>query len=541
MKKRILAIVLALIMVLSLAACGSSAPAQTPAASSSAAAPAAEGTAPASSQPIVLNVAQDFDAGSLAPYGAEGPRNVPTNMIYQSLGNIAPDKSEFMLVLAKSMEEVENNVYDVEIYDYITDSAGNHMTADDVIFSYKTFQEIGLNMQYVSSLESIEKTGDYSVRITMKDDAKIGAVETMMEKVRIITQASYEASPDAMATTPVGTGTYVVTEYKNGQQICYAKRADYWQTDESKLNVYQRAYADIINLNVITDASTQAIAMQAGQIDISQFIPLADLVNFLNPDNTARDGYTAAFVLHSALFQIIYNCGENSPMNDINMRKAVAYAIDSAQVMATGWGVNSRPAHAVASEYSADYDTALDSQEYFEYDPELAKEYLAKTSYNGETIRILVTANFPQASATLIQSYLNAVGINVELLIYENAMYLSLNADNTGTQYEMEIAAPNSTGYICSNTYEYDKNYRDNGLAHIMLDDPELQELYDAMAAKNTNSVENATEFLKYIEENLYGYGLGYRMKCAIARGRVTEIATNEWGDLLPAACKVVD
>ena len=27
-------------------------------------------------------------------------------------------------------------VYDVEIYDYITDTAGNHLTADDIIFSY---------------------------------------------------------------------------------------------------------------------------------------------------------------------------------------------------------------------------------------------------------------------------------------------------------------------------------------------------------------------------------------------------------------------
>ena len=496
----------------------------------------------ADEEPIVLHVAQDNDPGSLAPYGTEGPRNVPTNMIYQSLGNIAPDKSEFMLVLAKSLEEVENNVYDIEIYDYITDSEGNHMTADDVVFSYDTYLAAGYNTQYTSSLESIEKTGDYTVRITMKDDAKIGAIETMLEKVRIITRAAYEASPDQMATTPVGTGTYVVTEYKNGQQIAYAKRTDYWQTDESKLNVYQRAYADVIYLDVITDSSTQAIAMQAGQIDVSQFIPVADMINFVDDDNNARDGYNVGYVLHSALFQVIYNCGENSPMNDINLRKAVAYALDSAQIMAIGWGTNGHQAATVASAYSADFDAdAFDLESYYPYDPEMAKECLAQSNYNGETIRILVTSNFPSASATLVQAYLNAVGINAELLIYENAMYLSMNADNTGTQYELEIAAPNSTGYICSNTYEYDVNYRDNGLAHIILNDPTLQELYDTMANKNTNSVEAATAFLKYVDENLYGYGLGYRTKCCIARDRVLSIAFNEWGDLLPAACEVIN
>ena len=517
--KKLLAVVLALVMLMSVSV-----------------------IAVADDEPIVLHVAQDFDPGSLAPYGTEGPRNVPTNMIYQSLGNIAPDMSEFMLVLAKSFEEVGNNVYDIEIYDYITDSAGNHMTADDVIFSYETYKAAGYNTQYISSLDTIEKTGDYTVRIKMKDDAKIGAIETMLEKVRIITKAAYEASPDQMATTPVGTGTYVVTDYKNGQQITYTKRADYWQTDESKLNVYQRAYADTIYLDVITDFSTQAIAMQSGQIDVSQFIPVADMINFVDENNNARPGYNVGYVLHSALFQVIYNCSENSPMSDINLRKAVAYALDSAQIMATGWGVNGHPAAAVASAYSADFEEgAFDADTYFPYDPDLAKDYLSKSNYNGETIRILVTSNFPSASATLVQAYLNAIGIKAELLIYENAMYLSMNADNTGTQYELEIAAPNSTGYICSNTYEYDKNYRENGLPHIILDDPKLQELYDTMANKSTNSPEAATEFLKYIEENVYGYGLGYRTKCCIGRDRVLEVAFNEWGDLLPAACEVIN
>lgn len=490
---------------------------------------------------VEFHFAGDHDPGSMAPYGTEGPRNVPTNMIYQSLGNISPDKSEFCLVLAKSMTESAENVYDIEIYDYITDSDGNPMTADDVVFSYNKYLELGFNVQYVSSLKSVEKTGDYTVRITMSDDAQIGALETMLEKVRIITQAAYEASPDEMATSPVGTGTYIMTEYKTGERITYEKRKDYWQTDESKLNVYQRAYADVIYMDIITDTSTQSIALESGAIDASQYIQLADMGNFANEDGSAKEGYIVDSVLHSALFQIIYNCSENSPMQDINLRKAVAYALDSAQIMATGWGINGKQAHTLASAYSADYDPAFETHSYFEYDMDKASEYLKASSYNGQTIRILVTSNFPPASATLVQAYLNAVGINTELLMYENAMYLSMNADNTGTLYDLEIAAPNSTGYICSNTYEYDRNYRENNLPHCLADDPVLQEKFEAMASKNTNSVENATAFLNYVEENLYGYGLGYRMKVCIGNSRVKALAFNEWGDLLPAACEVVN
>lgn len=545
MKRKVLATILALAMTCSLMACGSSGSDASQSGNGSGAAESgeAEGNAETASAggPVELHVAQDMDPGSMAPYGTEGPRNVPCNMIYESLGNISPDKTEFYLVLAKSLEETEPNVYDIEIYDYITDSEGNPMTADDVIFSYDKYLETGLNLQYTASLESYEKTGDYSVRITMSDDAQVGALETMLEKVRIITQAAWEASADEMATTPVGTATYILTNYTTGQQLTFAKRTDYWQTDDSKRCIYQQSNADTIYLDIITDASTQAIAMQSGQLDISQFIPTADMVNFVDDSGAARDGYIAEYVLHSALFQIVYNCGENSPMSDINLRKAVAYAIDSQAVMTTGWGANGYAATTLASAYSADYDTALDNNEYFPYDPELAKEYLADSSYQGENIRILVTSNFPSDSAALVLSYLQAVGINAELLSYENAQYLALNADNTGTEYELEIEAPNSTGYICSNSYEYDKNHRENGLPHIMVDDPELQELFDTMAARDTNSKETATAFLNYIQENVYGYGLGYRMKCCIGVDRVQSIAFNEWGDLLPAACEVIN
>lgn len=54
-----------------------------------------------------------------------------------------------------------------------------------------------------------------------------------MLECAIVTQAAYEASPDQMATTPVGTSAYLVDSYVPGSEIVMKDTGDYWQTDES--------------------------------------------------------------------------------------------------------------------------------------------------------------------------------------------------------------------------------------------------------------------------------------------------------------------
>ena len=488
---------------------------------------------------VEFHVAQDMDPGSMAPYGTEGPRNIPCNLVYQSLGNLSPDKQDFYLVLAKSVEEVEPGVYDVEIYDYITDSEGYPFTADDIIFDYDQFKEQGFVPQYIASLESVEKTGDYSVRFTMKDNTRVGAFETMLEKVRCFTQEAWEASPDGMQTDPVGTSPYVMTKYASGQQMVFEKREDYWQKEDDERNVYTEANADIIYFDIITDRSTQAIALQAGQIDISPFIQGADINNFLNEDMTAKDGYNADHTYVGSVFTMVFNCSENSPMANQKLREAVAYSIDSAQVIYSGYERSGDRCYAMNSPYMADYDPESYGTDYFEYDEEKAKQLVEESGYNGETIRLLADPNFPSASTTLVAAYMQAAGLNVEIQLYEQAMYQTMHADNTGTQYDIDLVGTASTGYTWSGQADFDNTLHDNGLSHIIKEDDKLQELYEKMAGVETYSVEATNEYMDYVKENCYGFAIGYKTKNIIANQKVTKIAYNEWGDLLPGACEL--
>lgn len=223
--KRILSGVLASVMMLSLTACGGGQQAGT-----STAAPAgskaeagenveaggkadadnkAGGTAVTSkgtgADEKVVKIAYTSDPGSLGAFdeGSSSGRWTVLAYTYENLAYLDVD-GQYYGILAKSWEKDEakssptNAVWNVEIYDYITDSDGNKITADDVVFSFNECLENGKGNQHTAltgSLVSIEKTGDYSVQIICNSEAA-GEVENMLTQVMIVSEKAYKESGD---------------------------------------------------------------------------------------------------------------------------------------------------------------------------------------------------------------------------------------------------------------------------------------------------------------------------------------------------------
>ena len=83
--------------------------------------------------------------------------------------------------VGKSWKQIDATTYEVEIYDYVKDSAGNPITADDVVFSYQTAIDSGTQTGYVGSVTEIKKTGDYTVQISLASEE----VSVFSDSVRI--------------------------------------------------------------------------------------------------------------------------------------------------------------------------------------------------------------------------------------------------------------------------------------------------------------------------------------------------------------------
>lgn len=470
-------------------------------------------TSSATNEKTVLTVGAQQDPGNLSPWGkTTSCRFYIASALYEPLFWINMDK-EMTPILGKSYKNLGNGTYEVTLFENIYDTKGNQLKASDVVFSLDQYIAEGSNSRNVSALESYEATGEYTVQIHFKND-RIGNFEFLATNVYCCTEASFNASPDGMLTTPVGTGRYVLKDFVTGSSYTFEKKDSYWQTDEQYICEKNSANVDEIVIKQITDNSTIAIALENGEIDFSENVVIDDRVNFMNDDGTPKDGYISKEVMTYSLIHLTYNSSKNSPLQDINLRKAISYAIDSAAIAENAQSSFGKAATNLVNPNWLDADEKLNEFPggYYEYNVDTAKEYLAKSNYKGETLRLLVMPNENcNNAALLIQSYCKDIGVKVDLLTYEDALYKELRTDETGLEYDMDLGGIYSANaYTWKNSAELDINAYKTGVNHSFIYDEKLQSLYDTAAAASTSSREAANELIQHAAEQCYQYALFY-------------------------------
>lgn len=197
MKKLVKGVAAALAVTM-LAGCGASASSSTTEQASSSQATAQTTTADGKS---VIRVGIGSDPASFGPFEAGGNgKNATFRTIYEPLAEYQGVGGECKAVVAKSWEKVGDMTYHLTIWDNVYDTAGNHFTADDVVFVCNSMKETG-NFVDFRYMDTCTKIDDYTVELVMNSDI-IGQFEKLLQATRCVTKAAYEASSDQMATTP---------------------------------------------------------------------------------------------------------------------------------------------------------------------------------------------------------------------------------------------------------------------------------------------------------------------------------------------------
>ena len=112
-----------------------------------------------------------------------------------------------------------------------------------------------------------------------KEDLGEGGIEILVE-CPIVSQKAYEASPDQMATKPITTAAYVLTEYVPGSSLTFERRADYWQTDPTQSPVVAKSNVQTAVFQIISEPAQHTVALQTGSAGISTSVPGSDVALF---------------------------------------------------------------------------------------------------------------------------------------------------------------------------------------------------------------------------------------------------------------------
>ena len=539
--KKLLVTILAMCMIFSLAACGSSdntsAATEAPKTTEATEAPTTaesvdlnesvtssgklsggmtaaehpEITTEGKSQDTILTISQNVDiAGIDAFAAAQSGRNDIRYLIYDQLAIMAkPGGSiqEMAFQMAKTITEVDDTTLDIEIYDYIHDWAGNAVTADDVVWCYNKMAESGVSGKFSRLFGSMEKTGDYSVRLTLASPT-LGAAQYLLQFCPIVSKAGYESQTDGEhAQKPIGTGGYKITDYVSGG-YCYLERVeDYWQTDASLRSYAYTGQAKQIKLIVQTESAQRDNALLTGQADVATRVSSTDITLFRNEDGTPKDGYNVLAAPNSTTYYLPFNCAEGHPLSNIELRKAVACAIDAKGVMAGTHGANGFLfTKEVANPMLADYNKEWLEEDYYDYNLDEAKKHLEASGMTDvKLVMMTSTEDNEKSYGIFVQQYLAQIGIEVEIKSYDAAPITEYiyNPD----LWDIRIDALGNSDY-CADAWNL-YTTQASGVSKFLIVDEKLDELVAAAGGISTHSAETVEAVHDYAYEMCYYVPLG--------------------------------
>ncbi|MBE5838823.1 ABC transporter substrate-binding protein [Butyrivibrio sp.] len=471
-------------------------------------------------------VAVDDDSFTIAPWGSEGSvrdwteHTIWAHLCYRPFVGAMLSSGELQMNAAKSVEKVDDLTYNVEIYDNIKDSQGNAITAEDVVFSYDKLLELGFVSEISVYYDSAEATGDYTLTLKLKDGSE-GAIEAVLCDCSIVSKDWYEkASDDEINSNPATTGAYTVSNVQAGSSVTLNANADYWKnSDKADVEVQN---VDVIEIRCITEASSRAIALENGEVDMAE-VSSDDVGRF-----EGNSDYNVTKYFNAMTQYLIFNCSDNSVCSDVNVRKAIAYGFDAYNMsLSAGDCVIS---HDVAPNLGPDYVQAWDSQSYFDYDLDAAKGYLEAAGYsesNPLEVSILVTSQAPQQPYVALQAMLAEVGITLNIDGQDRAARQAVQNDQTA----WDISEYSNQVVDFTTTYWNDLFGGSNNQCFVQ--DDKLQELLQNAIADR--SEENMNAFHDYVVDQAYIVGAYTENKSIVTTSGITNISLEKLNPVLNA------
>jgi len=320
-----------------------------------------------------------------------------------------PDTFKLEPLLATEWKQPDATTIEFTLRPGVKFHDGSAFTADDVVYTINLIADPTSRLSTPANynwLEKAEKTGDLSVRVTMKRPNP-AALEYFALVIPIYPKAYREkVGAEGYAKAPVGAGPYKMTKVEPGVSIDFERFEDYWAGSPKGKPAIRK-----LSVRFVPDATTEMTELLAGR---------ADWIWNMNPDQlepvnrmphlqavrkeSMRVGYLS--------LDAAGRTGADNPLTRQKVRQAIWHAIDRkaiADKLVTG-GSRVPAAPCFPSQFGCDAEVAMP----YDYDPAKAKKLLAEAGYPDGFDVELASYVLPQWGSA-VQNYLHAVGIRAKL------------------------------------------------------------------------------------------------------------------------------
>lgn len=301
---------------------------------------------------------------------------------------------------------------------------GTPFNADAVKTVFDTYiNAAGSNLAgQVTDVQEVTAVDELTVRYTLAEpnaafgDVLAGAVGW------VFSPTAAASGPDA-GSHPVGTGPFVFGDWQRDSKLVLTRNPDYWQEG--------LPYLDEIVFRPIPDEDTRISSLKTGDVDAVQSLRQSAIRQLQD-----LDGVDTYEFLGNNSGSAIFNTSV-PPLDDVRVRRALAYALDQGQLIEVLGGTGLTPAETQWFSEDSPYYSEAVAEAWPTGDPDqaaaLIEEYVNDPDRSdGGAVGDPVQFTFdcpPDPSlielSQLYQAFWNGIGIEVDLNQVEQATHVS--------------------------------------------------------------------------------------------------------------------
>lgn len=331
--------------------------------------------------------------------------------IYDPLIIMAPG-SKLTPGLATSWKMIDDKTWRFELRPGVKFSNGEAVTPDVIRWNIKRIQDPKTrspNASRYALIDDVKEIGPTTFDIITK--APFPALPAQLTMLFIMPPGWAETHNPAVEA--VGTGPYLLSEFRSGDRVVLKQNPNYWGE--------KPAFSDV-TFRIIQEPSSRISALLAGEVDfITGFAPKE--IKRINSSGRAE----AKSIPSNRVIIIKFN-SLKPPFKDNNLlRQALNYAVDKSAIMEAVWdGAGAVSNCQILNPQYFGYNPELKP---YPYDPEKAKDLLKKAGFSkGLNLELEVPRGRYLAAEDIAQAVaaqLGEVGVQVKITEREFSSYFS--------------------------------------------------------------------------------------------------------------------
>lgn len=395
-------------------------------------------------------------------------------LIFEPLINITSDY-KLEMCLATECSKISDTSYVIKIDNNKKWHDGSSFIAKDIQFTIDMLKEgksvYSYNVEKITSVEILDSS---TVRINLVESVpffEYNLTFPILSNNYYIGEYFYESTK-----IPIGTGMYKISSM-DASNIVLQKNNKWWNKEKEDAKI------ETINIKISSEIGEVYNSFKLENIDIFT------TSNYNLENYIGTIGYAKYEFKGRNFDYLAFNC-ENYILKNVEVRKAIGYAIDKTNIISTVYNNNS-----YESNFPIDYGNYLytDSSVSLGYNQEQAKKVLQdngweyknniwqkKEGYSTKRINLKLTVNKEDtnrvAVAENIKTGLNQIGIKVTINKVSASMY---NTILQNKNYEMILTgvynsySPNVETFFGTNNLQ---NYNNDELNNILIDVKNIKE-----------------------------------------------------------------